>query len=159
VTSRADRYWEQYLDSLPADAARPERYVEAFSFGFGPADASEIAKLVLEGTKTATGSVLWEIEFDGQPVPRAGDHWIVEDGEGEPVCIIETKEVSAIPFDEVPATYAVEGGEGDCSVETWRSIYWRCIVSACERIGREPSRKAPLVMERFEVVYRQPPHR
>jgi uncharacterized protein YhfF len=153
LTEKADRYWEQYLKSLPSDAAHPESYVEAFSFGFSPGDATEIANLVLQGTKTATGSVLWEYEFDNQPVPRVGDHWVVEDGKGEPVCIIKTSEVSVIPFDEVGETYAVEGGEGDCTLEGWRSIYWHCIVAACERIGREPSKKAPLVMERFAVVY------
>ena len=156
MTEKADRYWKQYLKSVTCDAVQPETYVDAFSFGFSPRDATEIANLVLEGTKTATGSVLWECEFDNQAIPRVGDHWVVEDGKGEPVCIIKTREVSVMPFDEVPETYAVEGGEGDCTLETWRSIYWHCIVTACERIGREPTEKTPIVMERFEVVYREP---
>ena len=38
---------------------------------------------------------------------------------------------------------------------TWRPIYWRYIVSECRRIGRASDPKAPLVMERFTVVYRE----
>jgi hypothetical protein len=33
-------------------------------------------------------------------------------------------------------------------------LYWRYIVSECERLGRDAHRKAPLVMERFAVVHR-----
>ena len=157
MTSAADRYWQQYLDSLLSGSEKPARYVEAFAFVFTPADASEIAPLVLAGTKSATGSVLWSYEADGKAIPRAGDHWIVVDGERAPVCVIRTTDVAIIPFDEVPERYAREGGEGDRTLETWRPMYWSYIVSACRRIGREPDAKAPLVMERFAVVYREAP--
>ncbi len=157
MTTRADRYWQQYLTSLRSGERPPTRYVEAFSFGFTPEDASEIADLVLEGTKTATGSVLWSYEADAKSIPQSGDHWIVNDGNGEPVCIIRTTDVSIIPFDEVPELYASEGGEADRSLATWRPMYWRYIVSECRRIGREPHETAPLVMERFIVVYRETP--
>ena len=156
MTSKAERYWRQYLASLPEGVERPAAQMGSFSFGFTPEDAWEISALVIEGTKSATGSVLWSYEADGKPIPRTGDHWIVNDGGGEPVCIIRTRDVSIIPFDEVPETYAVEGGEGDRTLGTWCPMYWRYIVSECERIGREPSEKAPLVMERFTVVYREP---
>lgn len=106
MTSKSHRYWQQYLTSLSNEGGRPAPCVESFSFGFTPADASEIAALVLEGAKTATGSVLWFYEADGKPIPRVGDHWIVNDGNGGPVCIIHTTDVSIIPFDEVPEAYA-----------------------------------------------------
>lgn len=154
--NRSDRYWEQYLTSLPPGSERPARYVESFCFGFDREDASSVAALVLDGTKTATGSVLWAYEADGKRVPQVGDCWIVTDRAGDPVCIIRTTDVATIPFDEVPESYAQQGGEGDRTTATWRPIYWRYIVSECERIGREPHRKAPLVMERFAVVYGEP---
>ena len=155
MTIETDRYWQQYLSTLTAEVDRPLAYVESFSFGFTARDASEIAGLVLDGTKTATGSVAWSYEADGKPMPRIGDHWIVVDGAGAPVCIIRTTDVSIIPFDEVPDVYAHEGGEADRTLATWRPMYWRYIVSECKRVGREPHRKAPLVMERFTVVYRE----
>ncbi len=155
MTSKADLYWKQYLASLSSQADGPPPYVESFSFGFTPTDAWEIASLVLEGVKTATGSVHWSYEADGKPIPRVGDHWIVNNGSGDPACIIRTTDVSIIPFDEVPESYAREGGEGDRTLATWRPMYWRYIVSECRRIGRQPHPKAPLVMERFTVVYRE----
>ena len=59
-----------------------------------------------------------------------------------------------IPFDEVPEDYAHWGGEGDRTLATWRPMYWRYIESECARIGRHADPKAPLVLERFRVVYR-----
>jgi uncharacterized protein YhfF len=150
---QADEYWNQFRNSLPAGAARPDRYVEAFFFGFTPEDATEIAALVIDGKKTATGSVLWSCEADGKPISSAGDYSIVMNGDQDPVCIVRTTEVSIIPFDEVPEEYAREGAEGDLTLATWRPMYWQYIEMECERIGREPSSKAPLVMERFGVVY------
>ena len=58
MTTKIERYWNEYLDSIPLGENRPCRYVESFSFGFTAVDALEIAALVLSGTKTATGSVL-----------------------------------------------------------------------------------------------------
>lgn len=156
MSAATDRYWQQYLASLRSEADHPELYVESFSFGFTPEDASSVAEPVLSGTKTATGSVLWSYEADRKPIPRVGDSWIVTNGNDDPVCIIRTTDVSIIPFDEVPETYAFHGGEGDRTLATWRPLYWRYIVSECRRIGREPDQKAPLVMERFVVVYREP---
>jgi uncharacterized protein YhfF len=73
-----------------------------------------------------------------------------------PVCIIKTTDVRVIPFDEVAANYAWDGGEEDQSLESWRKIYWEYIERECQRIGVEPNTKAPLVMERFRVVYAEP---
>jgi uncharacterized protein YhfF len=156
MTTNIERYWNQYLASVPRRQDRPRRYVESFSFGFTPADAREIAPLVLNGTKTATGSVLWSYEADKKPLPVVGDHWIVIVGSDAPVCIIETTQVRIIPFDEVTADDAWAGGEGDRSLANWRDIYWEYITRECQRIGREPNTKAPLVMERFRVVYSEP---
>ena len=156
MTTNVERYWNQYLSSIPRGQEQPSRYVESFSFGFTPADAREIAQLVLNGTKTATGSVLWSYEADKKPLPIVGDIWIVTAGSDVPVCIITTTEVRIIPFDEVTADYAWDGGEEDRGLASWREIYWEYIERECQRIGLEPNTKAPLVMERFRVVYGEP---
>ena len=154
MTSNVDRYWEQYLESFPTRVTR--LYAGVTPFGITSEDARTIAPLVRDGIKTATGGLVWANEADGKPGPRPGDLWIVIAGADEPVCIIETTEVRIFPYDEVPDEYAWEGGEGDRSVRDWRRIYWKYIVSECNRIGREPSLKAPLAMERFRVVYSEP---
>lgn len=153
MTTHIDQYWSQYLASIPPGQMKPERFVESFSFGFTPEDARGIAPLVLSGTKTATGSVLWSYEADKKPLPVVGDLWIVTVGGDAPVCIIQTTDVRIIPFDEVSEDYAWDGGEEDRSLATWRVIYWEYITRECERLGLTPTPKAPLVMERFRVVY------
>jgi len=153
MTTNVERYWHQYLTSIPGGQDSSSRYVESFAFGFTAADAREIAQLVLNGTKTATGSLLWSYDADKKPLPIVGDLWVVIAGSDAPVCIITTTEVRIIPFDEVTADYAWEGGEGDRCLESWREIYWEYIDRECQRIGLQPNTKAPLVMERFRVVY------
>ena len=115
-TASADRYWARYVASLPPERRPAKPYVEAFYFGIAPEDAPEIVPLVLAGTKSATGSLLWAYEADGKPLPAAGDHWIATAGADDPVCIIETTEVRIVPFDEVGADWARAGGEGDRSL-------------------------------------------
>ena len=156
MSTNVERYWNQYLSSIPRGQEQPGRYVESFSFGFTAADALAIAQLVVNGTKTATGSVLWSYEADKKPLPSVGDTWIVTAGIDIPVCIIKTTEVRIIPFDEVTADYAWEGGEEDRGLASWREIYWEYIERECQRIGLGPNSKAPLVMERFRVVYAEP---
>jgi uncharacterized protein YhfF len=156
MTKNVERYWSQYLGSIPTGQEQPSRYVDSFSFGFTPADAREIAQLVLNGIKTATGSVLWSYDADKKPLPIVGDLWIVTAGTDAPVCIIKTTEVRIVPFDEVTADYAWDGGEEDRGLASWRHIYWDYIERECRRIGLEPKPKAPLVMERFRVVYGEP---
>jgi uncharacterized protein YhfF len=158
MSSAVDRYWGQFLASREGEAAGIPSYIESFSFGTTPESALECARLVLAGTKTATGSLEWSYVADGKPIPAVGNHWIVDDGGGAPVCIIMTTGVSIIPFDEVPERYAHDGGEADRTLETWRPMYWRYILSECRRIGRAAEPKAPLVMEHFVVVYREELH-
>jgi len=155
MATNVNRYWGQFIASLPRETEKPPMFIESF-FGTRLEGAKEISELVLDGTKTVTGSVLWSYEADGKPLPRPGDHWIVTNGRDDPVRIIQTTDVRIVPFDEVGEEYARDGGEGDRSLLSWRKMYWEYIVSECARIGRDPTEKAPLVMERFKVVYRQP---
>lgn len=154
--SKIDRYWSQFIESLPASQPRPVRYLGASYFGTRPEGAREIADLVLAGIKTSTGSLRWSYDFGRKPLPQAGDLSIVTDGFDHPLCIIETSEVQILAFDEVDAQFAYEGGEEDRTLESWRRMYWSYIVSECARINREPTSKAPIVCERFRVVYKEP---
>jgi len=156
MTTKVNLYWKQFIDSLPAFEKTLPVLAGCDSFGFTEEDARTIADLVLRGTKTATGSLLWSYEADGECVPQVGDFWIITEGHDDPVCVIETIDQRIIPFDQVPPDYAWEGGEGDRTVEAWRKIYWQLIQEECARIGRVPSEQAPLVMERFRVVYKEP---
>jgi uncharacterized protein YhfF/dihydrofolate reductase len=157
VSSSVEVFWHSYLESLPEDdPARSRGMPMAWGFGDGPEMADELGGLVYRGTKTATCSSLWEIEHDGEPVPRPGDLSIILDGRGDPLCIIETTEVEVMPFNAVDAGFAHDEGEGDRSLTYWRAAHWRFFSRTLAAIGRTPDETMPLVCERFRVVWRAP---
>src|SRR6266849_4420065 len=120
AVAAADRYWAQFIRSLPSASDGLRAYYEAFHFGFGTTRedgreiATQIAGLVVAGTKTSTTSVKWVYEVGGKRVATPGDLSIVLDGHDDPVCIIETTEVNIVPYDEMmDEQFAYEGGEDD----------------------------------------------
>lgn len=155
------RFWQAYLESLPPQNARPTRY-EAWGFGHGAQMADDLGALVVEGVKTATCSLLWLYEVEGEPVPSVGDYSIILDGAGAPICIIETTEVTICLYSEVDAHFAYDEGEGDRSLDYWRAAHWDFFGRECAQMalrvhsvnGRTLSEEMPLVCERFQVVYR-----
>jgi uncharacterized protein YhfF len=156
MTSNVEHYWRQFLASLPLDVEPPAYVPASFFFGSNPEDAPAITPLVLSSVKTATGSLKWTYDNEGTIPPQPGDLSVVTNGGDDPVCIIETLDVQVIPFEEVGEEWAFHGGEGDRTLTSWRVSYWEYIVNECARLGREPHRRVPLVMERFRVVYDEP---
>ena len=150
---RAQAYWRSYLETLPPDSpVRAEQYV-AEGWGGSPAMADELGALIASGTKTATCSALWEYEAEGEPLPEPGLKTIVLDGNGDPMCIIETTEVEVRPYGEVDARFAYEEGEGDRSLEYWREAHWHFFSRTLPNVGKESTPDMPLVCERFRVIY------
>jgi uncharacterized protein YhfF/dihydrofolate reductase len=150
-------FWQSYLDSLPDhDPARSRPIPPAWGFGDGPVMADELGRLVFQGTKTATCSSLWEMEHDGEPIPQAGDLSIILDGQGQPLCLIETAEVEVKPFHAVDARFAYDEGEGDRSLAFWRAAHWRFFSRTGVASGRAPDETMPIVCERFRVLWWAP---
>jgi uncharacterized protein YhfF len=151
------RYQEQFFASLPSEPKMIPRFIEPVAFGFSLQEgATAISKLVLDGVKTATGSLFWSYQADSKSLSSVGDLWVVINGDSNPVCVAKTIDVEIIPFNEVPEDYARWGGERGCSLKSWRRMYWRYIVLECKRVGCEPAASAPMIMERSAVVYSQP---
>ncbi|HVG79780.1 MAG TPA: ASCH domain-containing protein [Patescibacteria group bacterium] len=136
-----------------AGADATSRFYEAFHFDDHEASANELADLVLRGDKRATAGLVWTFEAKGRPIPKPRDLSVVTRWDGRPVCVIETTRVDIHPYDEVDATFAAAEGEGDGSLRFWREAHWRFFSRECQRIGRTPEMKMPVVCERFEVVY------
>ena len=152
--NRIEMYWQGYLATLPADSPiRDEEYV-AEGWGDSPRAGGRARALIVDGTKTATCSALWEYETEREPFPESGVKIIVLDGTGDPLCIVETTEVEVRSYGEVDAQFAYEEGEGDRSLEYWRDAHWTFFSRTLPEIGREPTMDMPLVCERFRVIYR-----
>lgn len=149
-----ESFWSNFLQSLPEGQPVPVEMPDAWGFGDSPEMADELGRLVVEGTKTATCSALWEYEAESEPLPQVGQLDIVTDGQGRALCIIETVEVTIRPYNEVDAQFAYEEGEGDRSLAYWRRAHFNFFSRSLARIGREFNETMPLVCERFRVVYR-----
>ena len=144
--------WETFLDSLPDGEPEPA-LAGTFSFGDTPDLADELGRLVADGEKTATAEALWTFQASEDPVPEPGDHWVVVDAADEPLCVIQTDDVSVVAFDEVTADHAAAEGEGDRSLSFWRDAH-REYYGRTLPEGRAVSDDMPVVCERFHVVYR-----
>jgi len=148
-------FWNDFLDSLSDEQSFPSEMPEAWGFGDSPEMAEELGRLVLNGIKTATCSAVWEYEAENEPFPKTGELSIVTGGQGEPLCIIETVEVTIRPYNEVDAQFAYDEGEGDRSLACWREAHYNFFSRTLPDIGRQFSETMPLVCERFRVIYPQ----
>lgn len=148
-----EEYWRSYLATLPPDDEnRPAKY-EVWAFGNRPEMADALGELVRAGIKTATASLGWWYEQEGEPTPQVGDYNVILDGQGRPMCIIQTTELSMQAFDEVDPDHAYQEGEGDRSLAHWREVHWRFFSEECQELGREPDEKMPVLCEKFTLVY------
>jgi uncharacterized protein YhfF len=137
-----------YFGPTPVESVQPP----AWSFGATPEHADELLELVLDGTKTATASALWDFEAEEEPLPEPGMLGIVLDSVGQPRALIVTTEVSVVPFDEVGEEHARLEGEDDRTLASWRENHERFFTEHAAH-DHGFTRDMPVVLERFAVVY------
>ena len=142
-------YWATFRRSHPK--VGEERLYEIFHFGDSEQLASELAALVLAGSKRATASSLWTYEAEGRRPPSPGDMSIVTSWSGQPLCIIETLRIDIRPFRSVDARFAADEGERDGSIASWRLNHARNFERECARVGRPFADDMPGGWEPFRV--------
>lgn len=125
-----------------------EKYPGAVSWAFGDSAelADELATLVVQGIKTATCCSLSAFEEENTP-PSVGGYSIILSGEGQPVCVIRTLSLSLVRFSAVTEQQARKEGEGDLSLNDWRSGHQAFF----EREGTYAN-DMELVFEEFQLV-------
>ncbi|WP_317968277.1 ASCH domain-containing protein [Sporosarcina oncorhynchi] len=143
--------WAEFKQRYPN---APDSY-EAWAFGDSTEMADELAKLVLEGKKTATASNYTLYSLENEPLPTAGLHNVILDGDGKAIAIVETTDVTVVPFDEVTEEQAYLEGEGDRSLTYWRDVHETFFAKELEGIGQRFHQKMPVVCEKFKVVYKK----
>ena len=154
TTESVQAYWQKFLSTLPVDSPYHSKSYIAEGWGDSPEMADELGALIAQGTKTGTCSALWEWEAEGNTPTQVGEITIVIDGKGEPLCIVETTEVTIRNYNEVDADFARAEGEGDLSLEYWREAHRNFFSRTLSKIGKEFSEEMPLVCERFTVIYK-----
>jgi uncharacterized protein YhfF len=153
IPKHIEAFWNGFLDSQSASHDANDRFYESFRIGLDAETADEGVRLILSRQKTATSSLLWEYESSGKALPPLGNLSVVENGRRAPVCVVRTTWIEVIRFNDVDAQFAYEYGEGDRTLEGWRKMFLTYYSSACAVLGREMSTDAPLVCERFRVLY------
>ena len=145
--------WADYIAALPPAERNVLTEPEVWAFGDSPELADELAALVKQGIKTATADLVWIVEFEARSIPKTGDFSVVLDGAGDPVCIIQTTDISIRPYEKVPPEFAYDEGEGDRSLAYWRQAHWSYFGRRCADIGRKPTLTMPVICEHFRLVY------
>ncbi len=149
-----ETYWQKFLSALPSDSPYRSKSYISEGWGDGPEMANELGALIAQGLKTGTCSALWEWEAEGKTPTQVGEITVALDGRGEPLCIVETVDVSIRKYNEVDADFARAEGEGDLSLEYWRKAHKNFFTRVLAKFDREFSEDMPLVCERFRVIYK-----
>ena len=148
IQSGVDEIWGAYV---AATGATGPYTAWGFADDSHPELMSKLGLLVRDGPKRATAGR--EEDFnDEEPIPSPGDHHVILDGEGHPICIIRTTSVEIRPFGQVDAQFAWDEGEGDRTLEWWRAAHVRYFAS----VGTPIDDDTHLVLERFEKVWPPP---
>jgi len=71
---------------------------------------TELAELVVAGTKRATATSLEMLLLEGAPMPQPGDHSVIYDGAETACCIIRTTSVQRLPGERVRVTAVAMSG-------------------------------------------------
>ena len=152
-SSKIETFWQDYLSTLSeADRKNAPAYL-VDDFADTPEAATKVGKLVRDGIKTTSSSLVWGLEHEGVPFPKVGEISVVVDGNGNPLCVIEMTEVEIRPFNTVDERFAFEYGEGERTLVSWLSDNWDFNARWCRAIGREPSETMPLAFMRFRLLY------
>ena len=108
---------------------------------------------ILSGKRTAFSSSYYAFEIDREPLPKKGNFYVVTDWQDTPYAIIETTEVTTLPFNTIPWSLAQKEDEAD-SIEQWREIKTEFFTDDADIMGYTFSKNMPVVFEEFKVVFR-----
>lgn len=146
MNEKAKKYWLDYWNEKGEVAPTN---VTAWQFGV---DADYLAKLVVDGIKTATcsGHIFYELEKE--PLPKEGDYSIILNGVNEPKAIIRLTEVTVTPMNEVTEQFAYDEGEGDRSYAYWWKEHEVFFTKDLKAYGLPFQEDMLVVCERFELI-------
>lgn len=150
TTSRAEEYWKSFAVANPE--ITPDTVYQVWYFGNTINMAVELAELVISGTKTATVSLAKMNELEPDKAPLDHGYSVVTDFDGTPMCIIQTTELRHLPFNKVDASFAFDEGEGDRTLENWRSAHWDYFAREAAENGFDFDETSIVCCERFRLL-------
>ncbi|MER5886174.1 ASCH domain-containing protein [Streptomyces sp. NPDC001941] len=109
---------------------------------------TRLNSLVLAGRKTTTTGLMEEYVKEAEGLEYPGERMALLDDRGQPVAVIEITAVAVTCFGEVTWEHARAEGEGDTTLEDWRTghrRYWG-------RLGTAVEDHTPVVCLGFRLV-------
>jgi len=146
-----NEYWNAFLADNPEIGH--DTPFQVWYFGNSKVMAKELADLVISGKKTATASLAKTNEREPENAPLENGYSVVTDFEGVPVCVVQTVEIRHSPFNDVDAKFAFDEGEGDQSLEYWRSVHWEYFSREAAKFGFEFNENSIVCCERFRLLF------
>jgi uncharacterized protein YhfF len=128
-------------------------HYQVWYFGDSQGMARELAELVIAGNKTATASMVSVNQIKHDTAPVVGGYSVVTDFDNEPKCVIRTEEVRHLPFSEVDEKFAFDEGEGDRSLEYWRTVHRDYFKKEALENSVEFGPRSMICCERFALLY------
>ncbi len=123
------------------------------TFSFGSDDPNGLIALTIKDVKHATTGALRLYELDKEPVPEAGEYYIITDDEGNAHCIVKDVNVIICPFKDVTEEMAAIEGEGDKSLRYWKEAHHNFFSIDFKERGLEFSESEQVVFEQYKLVY------
>ncbi|MFC0507325.1 ASCH domain-containing protein [Micromonospora costi] len=109
---------------------------------------STLNSLVLAGVKTATAGLRGEYATEGEELEHVGERLVLVDDDDHLVGVVEVTGVEVVRFADVTWDFARSEGEGDRSIDDWRTghaAYWA-------RVGTPVSDETEVVCLRFRLL-------
>ena len=144
------KFWREFC-AVNSEINKDEPY-EVWFFHHKREPSKELAELVLSGKKQATANLM-EKESDVGEGGIVGGYSIVTDFDGNPQCVIITTEVRNLPFTEVDEQFAFDEGEGDQTLEYWRTAHRKFFIECCLELGIEFDESMLVCCKRFKKLF------
>ena len=90
-------------------------------------------------------------EFGDETMPKEGELSVITDWDGNPRCVVRTKKLHVLPYEEITYDLAKLEGE-DETLDSWKRSHERFFTREGEMLGYHFSPQMPVVFEEFEVV-------
>lgn len=100
-TTTPEIMWNVFKKEIGRDGT-----YEAWHFCDNEKDANELAILIKQGIKQATVSLKRSYDIEREALPKPGDFNRITDWEGHAICMIETKKIEVVSFNEVTIGFA-----------------------------------------------------
>lgn len=116
-------------------------------------DADVLVELARSGQKQGTTHLQLDFTTNHVAMRKSGDCWIILNNAQRPQCLVRLTHVAIMPFNEVTEDHAACEGEGDLSLDHWRTIHRDYFQRQCSLWGIEWQETLPVVCEKFERVW------